>query len=72
MDEYDASKNDHTRRNLHPHELTRTDRIFVNIDYKQRGVGGTNSWGASPLANYVLPWLDYRYSYWFKPFKLNQ
>ncbi|WP_394176512.1 glycoside hydrolase family 2 TIM barrel-domain containing protein [Thalassotalea litorea] len=68
-DDYDASKQDHVRRNLHPHELTKKDRIFVNIDYRQRGVGGTDSWGSAPLPNYILPWLDYRFSFAFKPFK---
>lgn len=68
-DEYDASKADHVRRNLHPHELTKTDRIFVNIDHRQRGVGGTDSWGEAPLPNYILPWLDYRYSYSFEPYE---
>jgi beta-galactosidase len=71
-DDYDASKLDHTRRNLHPHELVKRDRIFVNIDHKQRGVGGTDSWGAEPLSNYILPWLDYRYSYVIKPLILTK
>lgn len=66
-DDYDASKHDHVKRNLHPFELVKRDRIFVNIDHRQRGVGGTDSWGAEPLANYILPWLDYRFSFSFKP-----
>ena len=66
-DDYDASKKDHVRRNLHPHDLIKQDRIFVNIDYRQRGVGGTDSWGSEPLDNYILPWLDYRFSFSFKP-----
>jgi len=68
-DDYDASKNDHVRRNHHPFELRKKDRVFVNIDHRQRGVGGTDSWGAEPLPNYILPWLDYRFSFSFKPFK---
>ena len=70
-DDYDASKKDHVRRNLHPFELVKRDRIFVNIDHRQRGVGGTDSWGAEPLANYILPWLDYRFSFSFKPYQEN-
>ncbi|MCU4677296.1 DUF4981 domain-containing protein [Catenovulum sp. 2E275] len=68
-DDYDATKKDHVNRNLHPNELVKRDRIFVNIDHAQRGVGGTDSWGEAPLSNYILPWLDYRYSYQFKPVK---
>lgn len=66
-DDYDASKKDHVRRNMHPNDLRKRDRIFVNIDHRQRGVGGTDSWGSAPLTNYILPWLDYRYSYQFGP-----
>lgn len=54
----------------HPHDLAPTDRIFINIDYKQRGVGGTDSWGTPPLPKYRLPWRDYRYQVTFKPTKL--
>lgn len=66
-DDYDASKADHFKRNLHPADLNKQDRIFVHIDYKHRGVGGTNSWGEAPLSKYILPWLDYRYSYRIAP-----
>ena len=69
-DDYDASKADHVKRNLHPHQLEKKDRIFINIDHKQRGVGGTDSWGSAPLPNYILPWLDYRYSYNIQPLNL--
>ncbi|TRY32856.1 glycoside hydrolase family 2 TIM barrel-domain containing protein [Aliiglaciecola sp. M165] len=51
----------------HPHDLTEQDRIFINLDYKQRGVGGTDSWGTPPLPKYRLPWRDYRYQITLKP-----
>jgi len=66
--DYDANRADTKSREMHPHDLKKQDKIFVNIDYRQRGVGGTNSWGAKPLFNYTLPWLDYKYSYSLKPF----
>lgn len=68
-DDYDANKQDLKRREMHPHDLKEQDRIYINIDYRQRGVGGTNSWGEEPLFDYTLPWLDYRYSYSFAPYK---
>ncbi|PKH00375.1 glycoside hydrolase family 2 TIM barrel-domain containing protein [Paraglaciecola sp. MB-3u-78] len=55
-------------KNLHPHELPKKQRIYVNIDYMQRGVGGTNTWGAKPLSDYIIPYLDYQYSYSFEPY----
>lgn len=65
-DDYDNSKWEAAHRDRHPHDLTRQERIFVNIDYKQRGVGGTDSWGSPPLFKYTLPWLDYHYRYRFR------
>lgn len=53
----------------HPHDLPKKDRIFVNLDYRQRGVGGTDSWGSSPLFSYCLPWRDYRYQMVISPVK---
>ena len=35
--------------------------VYLNIDLKQRGVGGDNSWGALPHEPYRL--LDKKYSY---------
>ncbi|WP_298633937.1 glycoside hydrolase family 2 TIM barrel-domain containing protein [uncultured Umboniibacter sp.] len=66
-DDYDASKDQVARRNLHPHDLVARDRIFLNIDLRQRGVGGTDSWGSPPLFRYTLPWLDYRYQFSMQP-----
>lgn len=66
-DQYDSSKSEVSRGNLHPHDLQREDRIYVNIDFKQRGVGGTDSWGSPPLFKYTLPWLDYRYQFTLRP-----
>jgi len=67
MHEFDSSELQMSRRNMHPTDLTKQDHIFVNIDYAQRGVGGIDSWGAKPLYEYTLPWLDYRYQYRIEP-----
>jgi beta-galactosidase len=56
-----------TKSGKHPHDLIAKDRIFINIDYKQRGVGGTDSWGSSPLFKYTLPWRDYHYGFVIRP-----
>ena len=45
-----------------PRELT-----SVNIDYKQMGVGGDNSWGARTHPEYRLSDRTYSYSYWMIP-----
>ncbi len=64
-DDMDSSK----KEQLHPYQIESKDRLFLNIDYGQRGVGGTNSWGASPLHKYTLPWIDYQYSFSISPFR---
>ena len=38
----------------HDYELPERDFVTVNIDYKQTGLGGTNSWGGKPLERYRL------------------
>jgi beta-galactosidase len=38
----------------HIHQLIERDFITVNIDYKQMGVGGDNSWGAKTHSQYTL------------------
>ena len=67
MHEFDSSELQVSRRNMHPTDLTKQEHIYLNIDYAQRGVGGTDSWGAKPLYEYTLPWLDYRYQYRIEP-----
>jgi beta-galactosidase len=52
----------------HTHELPRRDIITVNLDYKQMGVGGDDSWGARPHPEYTLPAEKYRYSFRLTPY----
>ena len=53
----------------HPHELPRDSAITVNIDYKQMGVGGDNSWGARTHTEYTLGPKNYTYRFYLRPFK---
>lgn len=50
-----------TKKQQHDSDVKRHDRVFLNVDLKQRGVGGDNSWGALPHDQYRL--LDKKYSY---------
>ncbi|WP_167611943.1 glycoside hydrolase family 2 TIM barrel-domain containing protein [Maribellus sediminis] len=48
----------------HPYELTKEDATLLNINYRQMGVGGDNSWGARPHDEFIIwPDQNYRYSY---------
>jgi len=51
----------------HPVELPERDFITVNIDYKQMGVGGDDSWGAQTHPEYTLPAKQYEYSFLIEP-----
>lgn len=53
----------------HTNELKEAGFITLNIDLKQMGVGGNDSWSdvAAPLEKYQIPARDYQYSFWIKP-----
>lgn len=50
-------------RATHTFDLRESGAITVNIDYKQMGVGGDNSWGARPHPQYTLPASSYRFCF---------
>ena len=52
----------------HINELPHRDTITVNIDYKQMGVGGDNSWGALTHSEYMLQVKPYSYSFRLMPY----
>jgi beta-galactosidase len=53
----------------HIHELPQRDTITVNLDYKQMGVGGDDSWGARTHPEYTLPARTYVYSFRLTPYE---
>ena len=52
----------------HTHELPRREEITLNLDYKQMGVGGDNSWGARTHPEYTLPAQPYRHEFLLRPY----
>ena len=55
-----------TKKQQHPSDLRPDNNVYVQIDYKQRGVGGDDSWGALPHNQYRLLEKKYTYSYIIK------
>ena len=51
------------RDGYHTTDLVRRDEIWLNVDLKQMGVGGDNSWGAKTHAIYSMPYRQYSYSF---------
>ena len=52
----------------HINELPRRKTITVNLDYKQMGVGGDDSWGARTHPEYTLPAKAYSYQFRLRPY----
>ena len=55
------------RGGKHTWDLKKRDFIDVNIDYKQMGVGGDDSWGARTYPQYCLPAKEYSFTFSMKP-----
>ena len=53
---------------LHTVDMEKKPYTIWNIDYKQTGVGGDNSWGARTHPEFTLYPQEYSYSYILKPF----
>ena len=59
-----------TKQNYrHTNDLVAKDKVYLNVDYKQTGVGGDNSWGARPHPEYTLNYGEYEYSYIIRPLR---
>ncbi len=55
-------------KNRHTTDVVPSDLVSLNVDYRQMGVGGDNSWGARTHDRYVLSEPSYRYSFRLRPF----
>ncbi|OAM89901.1 hypothetical protein AW736_11335 [Termitidicoccus mucosus] len=49
--------------NFYPYQLPKRETITLNIDLKQRGLGGDNSWGRLPHAEYRISPKPLKYSF---------
>jgi len=52
-----------TKDQRHTNDIHPEDKVYLHVDYAQRGVGGDNSWGAPPHEQYLLNAPKYSYSY---------
>jgi beta-galactosidase len=55
------------RGSMHPTDLVERDFVELNIDDRQTGVGGEDSWGARPYPQYTLYPDSYVYRFRFRP-----
>ena len=54
--------------NRHAIDVKPRDLVTLNIDFRQRGVGGDNTWGAPVHEQYKIPAQEYNYSFTLTPF----
>ena len=53
----------------HGQLLSPDPQTYICIDQLQMGLGSINSWGAMPLAAYLVPFKDYAFHYVIQPIK---
>lgn len=51
----------------HGGSIVKKDMVWVNIDYKQMGVGGDNTWGAQVHPEYTITPVEQDYSFTLQP-----
>lgn len=79
-DDYDDGDWKNTKRkdangnslNSHLNNIKPKALLNLNIDYRQMGVGGDNSWGAKPHDKYLIWPKDYSYSFIINPISKNE
>ncbi|WP_422080496.1 glycoside hydrolase family 2 TIM barrel-domain containing protein [Ulvibacterium sp.] len=64
--DFDAGE---TKQQRHTFDIVKRDLININIDHRQMGVGGDNSWGLMALEKYQIPATNLSYSYVIKPIR---
>ena len=67
FDMHDMDYDRHLKVNKHGGSFTAKDFIWWDIDDKQMGVGGDDSWGSQPHSEYSIPYKDYTYSFILRP-----
>lgn len=58
-----------SRGSKHTIDLHKLGEVFLNLDWKQRGVGGDDSWWSKPHSQYCLLANSYSFEFRITPFK---
>ena len=53
----------------HAFEIPVRDFTVLNLDLRQQGLGGDNSWGAWPHPEFLIPCKEYSYTFRLRPLK---
>jgi beta-galactosidase len=57
-----------SRGQAHSGELRERDLVTLQVDLRQMGVGGINSWGPTALPEYSVEYLEHRHEFRLRPF----
>lgn len=63
----DLSEIDSRKHQRHICDIVEKDMVRWNIDFKQMGVGGDNSWGAYPHQQYLIPAKEMDFDFTISP-----
>jgi beta-galactosidase len=64
MDDLDPEQE---RKQYHAGELVKRSEVYLNVDYRQMGVAGIDSWASLPLDKYRIPYASCQYTYSIQP-----
>ena len=53
----------------HTYDVPTRNLVNLNVDFKQMGIGGDNSWGNLPLKQYQIPAGGYQYGFLIQPIR---
>ena len=56
----------------HGGSIYQKDMVWLNIDHKQMGVGGDNTWGAQVHPEYTITPHEWKYTFTIQPLKAKE
>lgn len=56
----------------HGGSIVKKDMVWLNIDHKQMGVGGDNTWGAQVHPEYTITPQEWKYSFTLQPLRAKE
>jgi beta-galactosidase len=68
----DDFENGPEKEQRHAKDLVKRNLVTWNLDFKQMGVGGDDSWGARPHDKYTLAPQEYQYKFRLRAFSRNK
>jgi beta-galactosidase len=65
IEDFDAYEKNETKHTI---DVKPRKLVTLNLDFKQMGVGGDDSWGSTPMPQFIIKPRFYSYSFILRPF----